>query len=252
MFSIWFLFSFSKQLPKKNNTGNRWSSAMSWLRIMHLTTVVNECLNYVIVQSWFIAHIITWEHVTYVGRCRHYSNNMNFADIIKLHPRSHLYPSVGNIPSPATPNSYNSVPPPQGPPDLMSPSSDGPTTSQSTLSPQSPSSELPPLVQSTSFLDSVPVTLTMEPRDWMGVEGPCLPSSNALGAVSKTQPEGRGAVPNKSLEVELRRRPGEGFGFVIATQDMTNGCKCCWLSLLTQTQFRLQGFCFCFTMHAGS
>ncbi|MCJ8734985.1 hypothetical protein PDJAM_G00241760 [Pangasius djambal] len=110
----------------------------------------------------------------------------------------------------------------------MSPSSDGPTTSQSTLSPQSPSNELPPLVQSTSFLDSVPVTLTMEQRDWMGVEdlalqGPRLPSSNALGAVSKTQPEGRGAVPSKSLEVELRRRPGEGFGFVIATQDMTNG-----------------------------
>ncbi|XP_017323989.2 membrane-associated guanylate kinase, WW and PDZ domain-containing protein 1 isoform X2 [Ictalurus punctatus] len=134
----------------------------------------------------------------------------------------------GNVPSPVTPNSYNSVPPPQGPPDLMSPSSDGPTTSQSTLSPQSPSNELPPLVQSTSFLDSVPVTLTMEPRDWMGVEdvavqGPRLPSSNALGAVSKTQPEGRGAVPSKSLEVELRRRPGEGFGFVIATQDMTNG-----------------------------
>ncbi|XP_058245191.1 membrane-associated guanylate kinase, WW and PDZ domain-containing protein 1 isoform X2 [Hemibagrus wyckioides] len=134
----------------------------------------------------------------------------------------------GNIPSPVTPNSYNSVPPPQGPPDLMSPSSDGPTNSQSTLSPQSPSSELPPLVQSTSFLDSVPVTLTMEPRDWMGVEdmavqGPRLPSSNALGAVSKMQPEGRGAVPSKSLEVELRRRPGEGFGFVIATQDMTNG-----------------------------
>ncbi|XP_027022695.2 membrane-associated guanylate kinase, WW and PDZ domain-containing protein 2 isoform X4 [Tachysurus fulvidraco] len=134
----------------------------------------------------------------------------------------------GNIPSPVTPNSYNSVPPPQGPPDLMSPSSDGPTNSQSTLSPQSPSNELPPLVQSTSFLDSVPVTLTMEPRDWMGVEdvamqGPRLPSSNALGAVSKTQPEGRGAVPSKSLEVELRRRTGEGFGFVIATQDMTNG-----------------------------
>ncbi|KAF5893957.1 membrane-associated guanylate kinase, WW and PDZ domain-containing protein 1-like isoform X1, partial [Clarias magur] len=134
----------------------------------------------------------------------------------------------GNVPSPVTSNSYNSVPPPQGPPDLMSPSSDGPTTSQSTLSPQSPSNELPPLVQSTSFLDCVPVTLTMEPRDWMGVEdmavqGPHLPSSNTPGAMSKTQPEGRGAVPSKSLEVELRRRPGEGFGFVIATQDKSNG-----------------------------
>lgn len=97
----------------------------------------------------------------------------------------------------------------------------------------------------------------MEPRDWMGIEdvavqGPRLPSSNALGAVSKTQPEGRGAVPSKSLEVELKRRPGEGFGFVIATQDMTNGRKCCRLLLLTQIPFQLQALYFCFTMLAGS
>lgn len=37
------------------------------------------------------------------------------------------------------------------------------------------------------------------------------------GAVSK---DGRGG---KTVEVELRRRPGEGFGFVIASQEVTNG-----------------------------
>ncbi|KAL7828390.1 hypothetical protein SRHO_G00320240 [Serrasalmus rhombeus] len=133
----------------------------------------------------------------------------------------------GSVVSPVSPNYYKTVPPPQGPPDLTSPSSDGPTTSQSTLSPQSPSGELPPLVQSTSFLDSVPVTLTMEPRDWMGVEdmsaqGPRT-SDPALGAVSKTPADGRGAGLPKTLEVELRRRPAEGFGFVIASQDVKNG-----------------------------
>ncbi|XP_062855011.1 membrane-associated guanylate kinase, WW and PDZ domain-containing protein 1 isoform X2 [Trichomycterus rosablanca] len=134
----------------------------------------------------------------------------------------------GNVSSPVSPNSYNSVPQTQGPPDLTSPSSDGPITSQSTLSPQSPSTDITSLIQSTSFLDSVPVTLTMEPRDWMGMEdgamqGPRQPSTNALGAVSKTQHEGRVGAPSKSLEVELRRRTGEGFGFIIATQDISNG-----------------------------
>ncbi|CAM9288005.1 unnamed protein product [Lampetra planeri] len=71
--------------------------------------------------------------------------------------------------------------------------------------------------QSTSFLDSVPVTLTLEPRDLLGVEesagGPPPPRGTGLGAVAK---EGKAA---KMVEVELRRRPGEGFGFVIASQE---------------------------------
>ncbi|GLD69029.1 membrane-associated guanylate kinase, WW and PDZ domain-containing protein 1-like protein [Lates japonicus] len=79
------------------------------------------------------------------------------------------------------------------------------------------------LVQSTSFLDSVPVTLTLEPRDLLGVEEsaggpPPNRGGGALGAVAK---DGRGAP--KTVEVELRRRPGEGFGFVIASQEVTNG-----------------------------
>ncbi|XP_076859772.1 membrane-associated guanylate kinase, WW and PDZ domain-containing protein 2 isoform X2 [Brachyhypopomus gauderio] len=135
----------------------------------------------------------------------------------------------GSACSPISPNANKTIPPPQGPVDLTSPSSDGPTTaSQSTVSPQSSSGDPPPLVQSTSFLDSVPVTLTMEPRDWMGVEdgaaqGPRAVAST-LGAVSKTQADGRIVAPPKSLEVELRRRTGEGFGFVIATQEV-NGAS---------------------------
>ncbi|XP_029974738.1 membrane-associated guanylate kinase, WW and PDZ domain-containing protein 1 [Salarias fasciatus] len=76
------------------------------------------------------------------------------------------------------------------------------------------------LIQSTSFLDSVPVTLTLEPRDLLGVEesagGPPPLRGGALGAVSK---DSRGGV--KTVEVELRRRPGEGFGFVIASQEVS-------------------------------
>lgn len=39
-----------------------------------------------------------------------------------------------------------------------------------------------------------------------------------MGTVAK---DGRG--PAKSVEVELRRRTGEGFGFVIASQEVANG-----------------------------
>lgn len=76
------------------------------------------------------------------------------------------------------------------------------------------------LIQSTSFLDSVPVTLTLEPRDLQGVEdsaGPA-PGGGASGARAK---DGRAGA--KMVEVELRRRPGEGFGFVIASQEVSGG-----------------------------
>ncbi|XP_077079663.1 membrane-associated guanylate kinase, WW and PDZ domain-containing protein 1 isoform X2 [Siphateles boraxobius] len=129
--------------------------------------------------------------------------------------------------SPGSPNAYKRPPPSLGTPDLTSPSSDGAVPSQSTLSPSSPCSDLPNLVQSTSFLDSVPVTLTLEPRDWLGVEdGPAQWSRTAasnLGAVSKSHVDARGVVSSRAMEVELRRRPGEGFGFVIASQDVVNG-----------------------------
>lgn len=115
-----------------------------------------------------------------------------------------------------------------------------PPLSQAGLTPESPQEGLVPaagtpqaqtpngppasaLIQSTSFLDSVPVTLTLEPRDLLGVEesagGPPPPRGAGLGAVAK---EGKAA---KMVEVELRRRPGEGFGFVIASQEVTSAGK---------------------------
>lgn len=79
------------------------------------------------------------------------------------------------------------------------------------------------LVQSTSFLESVPVTLTMEPKDWIntGLE-------EEAGAVTFPTPslERQGGLrprPLRGFDVELRRKAGEGFGFVIASQDVKNG-----------------------------
>lgn len=69
------------------------------------------------------------------------------------------------------------------------------------------------------------MTLTLEPRDLLGVDGsaggpPTKGGGAALGSATK---DGRGA---KTEEVELRRRPGEGFGFVIASQEVANGSEC--------------------------
>nr|XP_015208826.1 PREDICTED: membrane-associated guanylate kinase, WW and PDZ domain-containing protein 1-like [Lepisosteus oculatus] len=72
------------------------------------------------------------------------------------------------------------------------------------------------LVQSTSFLDSVPVTLTLEPRDWLS------PEEGGRGAAGG-QGDWHGALVSRTVEVELRRRAGEGFGFVIASQDAESG-----------------------------
>ncbi|XP_040904535.1 membrane-associated guanylate kinase, WW and PDZ domain-containing protein 3 isoform X3 [Toxotes jaculatrix] len=167
----------------------------------------------------------------------------------------------GPVSSPVvTPNIYKSLPTPHGPTtpssshpststDLPSPSTGAlvggvPPLSQAGLALESPQEGHPlapgthqgappnqtpngppavALIQSTSFLDSVPVTLTLEPRDLMGVEesagGPPPNRGGAtLGAVAK---DGRGGA--KTVEVELRRRPGEGFGFVIASQEVTSG-----------------------------
>ncbi|KAM8862672.1 membrane-associated guanylate kinase, WW and PDZ domain-containing protein 3 isoform 3-T3 [Spinachia spinachia] len=159
----------------------------------------------------------------------------------------------GSVLSPVvTPNLYKLLPSPHS---LAAPSSSNtPTSPDLTLSntgvlmggvsPLSPSGlvlessrEVPPvvtpqeapdapasaLIQSTSFLDSVPVTLTLEPRDLLGVEegaGRPPPTREgalrgALGAIAK---EGR-AGATRMLEVDLRRRAGEGFGFVIASQE---------------------------------
>ncbi|XP_030641043.1 membrane-associated guanylate kinase, WW and PDZ domain-containing protein 1-like [Chanos chanos] len=92
---------------------------------------------------------------------------------------------------------------------------------RTSLTPPPPSLVRSSLVQSTSFLDSVPVTLTMEPRDWLTVEegGRVLsPRPSPANKEEKRQPH-----HPRGFEVELRRKPGEGFGFVIASQDLENG-----------------------------
>lgn len=67
------------------------------------------------------------------------------------------------------------------------------------------------------------MTLTMEPKDWIntGLEdeagGVTVPDSglNSQG-VERTR-------LLRGFDVELKRKPGEGFGFVIASQDVENG-----------------------------
>ncbi|XP_035243676.1 membrane-associated guanylate kinase, WW and PDZ domain-containing protein 1 isoform X2 [Anguilla anguilla] len=141
----------------------------------------------------------------------------------------------GLLSSPISPNSSKQTPPPLLRPPLLSltsegssPPSDALVPPHTTLTPPSPALDPPALVQSTSFLDSVPVTLTLEPRDWLGVEdggGPAERGAAAgpLGAGARGPEDGRSPVLSRAFEVELRRRPGEGFGFVIASQDVENG-----------------------------
>ncbi|XP_046895777.1 membrane-associated guanylate kinase, WW and PDZ domain-containing protein 3 isoform X4 [Hypomesus transpacificus] len=140
-----------------------------------------------------------------------------------------------------SPNSIRRLPPPllrPPPPPAASDNPSPPARTQplSRTSVTSASSATPPphapghtprrghssLVQSTSFLESVPVTLTMEPRDWQSVgledeveRGTAPPAAGQEGV-------GRARLP-KGFEVELKRKAGEGFGFVIASQDVENG-----------------------------
>lgn len=93
-----------------------------------------------------------------------------------------------------------------------------PRTSLST--PPSPAASRSALIQSTSFLESIPVTLTMEPKEWLstGLEDDAL-----AGTVPSLSLERHGGVRRfRGFDVELRRKPGEGFGFVIASQDVEN------------------------------
>ncbi|XP_058639980.1 membrane-associated guanylate kinase, WW and PDZ domain-containing protein 1 isoform X2 [Onychostoma macrolepis] len=119
-------------------------------------------------------------------------------------------------------NSPNSVrrltpPPPRSASDSEVPLTDSMPLSRSSLTPPSPALVRSSLVQSTSFLDSVPVTLTLEPRDWMSSEEGGTVLSPRVKTEEKEQPPAL-----RGYEVELKRKPGEGFGFVIASQDVEN------------------------------
>lgn len=88
----------------------------------------------------------------------------------------------------------------------------------STSTPPSPAPARSSLIQSTSFLESIPVTLTMEPKDWIstGLEDEAGASTFPNSTLERSR-------PLRGFDVELRRKPGEGFGFVIASQDVKNG-----------------------------
>ncbi|KAK3566072.1 hypothetical protein QTP86_025244, partial [Hemibagrus guttatus] len=128
--------------------------------------------------------------------------------------------SIGSIYSSISPKSRRQHSPTLPRPASASqiPLTDTPPLLRKSLTPPPQSLVRSSLVQSTSFLDSVPVTLTLEPRDWMSTEE----GGTTLNPRLKTEEKGRPPL-TRGFEVELRRRPGEGFGFVIASQDVENG-----------------------------
>ncbi|XP_078806127.1 membrane-associated guanylate kinase, WW and PDZ domain-containing protein 3 isoform X8 [Oryzias latipes] len=79
------------------------------------------------------------------------------------------------------------------------------------------------LIQSTSFLDSVPVTLTLEPCDLLKGEGFAGDPPPTRGGEAIAAKEGKEGAGPKPVEVELHRRHGEGFGFVISSQEVSKG-----------------------------
>lgn len=136
----------------------------------------------------------------------------------------------GTYHSSISPASVRRLPPPQlQPPPPPAGSDDSPLLPEtlpvprtSTSTPPSPAPTRSSLIQSTSFLESIPVTLTMEPKDWINTgledEAGALTFPNA----TLERQGGLRSRPLRGFDVELRRKPGEGFGFVIASQDVKN------------------------------
>uniref|UniRef100_A0A3B5QB53 Membrane-associated guanylate kinase, WW and PDZ domain-containing protein 2-like n=2 Tax=Xiphophorus maculatus TaxID=8083 RepID=A0A3B5QB53_XIPMA len=101
-----------------------------------------------------------------------------------------------------------------------------PVPRTATSNPPSPLLTSSSLIQSTSFLESIPVTLTMEPKDWIdiGLEDEAGGSGGvSVPDASLEKRKGERTRRFRGFDVELRRKPGEGFGFVIASQDLENG-----------------------------
>ncbi|KAM9341830.1 membrane-associated guanylate kinase, WW and PDZ domain-containing protein 3 [Pholidichthys leucotaenia] len=96
-----------------------------------------------------------------------------------------------------------------------------PVPCSSISTPPSPAYTRSSLIQSTSFLESIPVTLTMDPKEWLntGLEDEVAD----IPVPTNTKQRGERARHPRGFDVELRRKPGEGFGFVIASQDVENG-----------------------------
>ncbi|XP_061591226.1 membrane-associated guanylate kinase, WW and PDZ domain-containing protein 1-like isoform X2 [Cololabis saira] len=146
-------------------------------------------------------------------------------EVILLVYRGGIYHSA------VSPGSIRRLPPPllrPPPPPVGSDSSSMfpetlPLPRTSISSPPTPTHMHSSLIQSTSFLESIPVTLTMEPKDWIdiGLEDGAGGVSVPDGSLEKQH--GERTLPFRGFDVELKRKPGEGFGFVIASQDVENG-----------------------------
>ncbi|XP_045065320.1 membrane-associated guanylate kinase, WW and PDZ domain-containing protein 1 [Coregonus clupeaformis] len=130
-----------------------------------------------------------------------------------------------------SPNSMRRVPSPllrPPPPDVASDNNPSPPADvlilprpSSTPPPPPPAMVRSSLVQSTSFLESVPVTLTMEPKDWLNEGMEDEREREVVIPGPGQEVGGQNRVP-RGFDVELRRKPGEGFGFVIASEDVEN------------------------------
>lgn len=96
--------------------------------------------------------------------------------------------------------------------------------------PPSPAASRSALIQSTSFLESIPVTLTMEPKEWLSTGLEDEPGHGSLPTMGLGRHGGGSPRRFRGFDVELKRKPGEGFGFVIASQDVENskGERFCW------------------------
>ncbi|KAJ3583218.1 hypothetical protein NHX12_034189, partial [Muraenolepis orangiensis] len=99
---------------------------------------------------------------------------------------------------------------------------EGPTLTPPTRQGQSPSGP-GGLVQSTSFLDSVPVTLTLEPRDWLGVEESVRGGAATLGAAANDGGAG-GCVMSHRFVTVRRGSPAARSG-VIQPGDRLEGVE---------------------------
>ncbi|XP_017265182.1 membrane-associated guanylate kinase, WW and PDZ domain-containing protein 1 isoform X2 [Kryptolebias marmoratus] len=130
-----------------------------------------------------------------------------------------------------SPGSFRRLPPPllrPPPPPVGSDNSSVlpevlPVPHTSTETPPSPAPRSSSLIQSTSFLESIPVTLTMEPKDWIDIGLEDEAGGVSVPNAGRENTRGKRTGHFRGFDVELRRKPGEGFGFVIASQDVENG-----------------------------
>lgn len=137
----------------------------------------------------------------------------------------------GTYHSSISPGSVRRLPPPQLQPPPPPVGSDCasllpetlPMPRTSTGPPPSPAPTRSSLIQSTSFLESIPVTLTMEPKDWINTGLEDEAGATTFPNSTLDRQGGLRSRPLRGFDVELRRKPGEGFGFVIASQDVKNG-----------------------------